>query len=116
MKSKLNIFPLFFLGMILVLVSSIEASTLQEDTEPYVIGQVKTLEIESTIAEPKKQKDLSEENLKFQLDQRLIKQENVDGYHVETYREYEIYKDRKGDVKEVVPTSNYEYIRYKIYE
>jgi hypothetical protein len=36
-----------------------------------------------------------------------------DGYIVEIYREYEIYKDANGKVIKEVPTSNFEYIRYK---
>jgi hypothetical protein len=37
----------------------------------------------------------------------------VDGYIVETYREYEIYKDKNGNTIERVPTANYDYFRYK---
>jgi hypothetical protein len=36
-----------------------------------------------------------------------------DGYIVEIYREYEIYKDATGNVVKEVPTSNFEYMRYK---
>lgn len=39
----------------------------------------------------------------------------VDGYIVETYREYEFYRDKAGNIIKQVPTSNYEYIRYKDY-
>jgi hypothetical protein len=41
--------------------------------------------------------------------------EEVDGYIVETHREYEIYKDQDGNIIKEVPTSNYNYIKYKKY-
>ncbi|WP_442598772.1 hypothetical protein [Neobacillus sp. D3-1R] len=40
-------------------------------------------------------------------------EEEIDGYIVETYREYEIYSDEKGNKIKQVPTSHFEYIRYK---
>jgi hypothetical protein len=43
------------------------------------------------------------------------KDEEVDGYIVETYREYEIYKDQDGNIIKQVPTSNFNYLRYKKY-
>lgn len=39
----------------------------------------------------------------------------VDGYIVETYREYEIQRDEDGKILKQIPTSNYEYVRYKNY-
>lgn len=39
----------------------------------------------------------------------------VDGYIVETYREYEIHRDQAGNIIKQIPTSNYEYIRYRSY-
>lgn len=39
--------------------------------------------------------------------------EEVDGYIVETYREYEVYKDKDGNILKHVPTSNFDYIKYK---
>ena len=39
----------------------------------------------------------------------------VDGYIVETYREYEIHRDQDGHILKQIPTSNYEYVRYKNY-
>jgi len=44
---------------------------------------------------------------------RLDKTEEHDGYIVETYREYEIYKNEKGKIVKTIPTENYNYIRYK---
>lgn len=39
----------------------------------------------------------------------------VDGYIIETYREYEVHRDENGKIIKQVPTSNFEYIRYKKY-
>jgi hypothetical protein len=39
----------------------------------------------------------------------------VDGYIIETYREYEIHRDQAGNILKQIPTSNYEYIRYRSY-
>ncbi|WP_249870066.1 hypothetical protein [Oceanobacillus saliphilus] len=36
------------------------------------------------------------------------------GYRLETYREYEIHEDDEGNIIKKVPTSNYNYLRYKI--
>lgn len=48
----------------------------------------------------------------FVLEMILEDVSEVDGYVVETYREFEIYKDKNGQVINKVPTSNYDYIRY----
>jgi len=37
----------------------------------------------------------------------------VDGYVVETYQEYEIYKDEEGETVKREPSGNFEYLRYK---
>jgi hypothetical protein len=47
------------------------------------------------------------------LDYLLEKEEEVDGYIVETYREYEIYHDEYGNEINKVPTSHLDFIRYK---
>ncbi|MEW9110617.1 MAG: hypothetical protein AB2374_14810 [Cytobacillus gottheilii] len=37
-----------------------------------------------------------------------------DGYLVETHRQYEVYRDHNNQIIQSVPTSHYEYIRYRI--
>jgi len=49
----------------------------------------------------------------FEYIHQKDKDEEVDGYIVETYREYEIYKDQYGNIIKQVPTSNFDYIKYK---
>ncbi|WP_456274840.1 hypothetical protein [Bacillus sp. AK031] len=53
------------------------------------------------------------EVLSAELDYFFDAKLEEDGYIVEIYREYEIYKDANGKVIKEVPTSNFEYIRYK---
>ena len=48
-----------------------------------------------------------------QLESKLIEITEDDGYVVEVYREYEVYKDREGNIIESKPTENYQYLRYK---
>lgn len=43
------------------------------------------------------------------------KDKEVDGYIIETYREYEVHRDEDGKIIKQVPTSNFEYIRYRNY-
>ncbi|WLR57403.1 hypothetical protein LC048_11420 [Mesobacillus subterraneus] len=43
------------------------------------------------------------------------KDKEVDGYIVETHREYEIQRDEDGNIIKQMPTLNFEYIRYKKY-
>ena len=44
---------------------------------------------------------------------RLVDMYLEDGYSVEVYQEYEVYKDEQGNVIERVATENYNYLRYK---
>jgi hypothetical protein len=39
--------------------------------------------------------------------------EEVDGYFVESYREYEFYSDENGKMIKKVPTNHFDFIRYK---
>ncbi|WP_156288919.1 hypothetical protein [Oceanobacillus salinisoli] len=50
------------------------------------------------------------------LEYVLEETKEVDGYMIEQYREYEIYEDENGVVVKRVPTSNYDFLRYKIEE
>lgn len=50
----------------------------------------------------------------YTLEKVLEDKSVVGGYMVETYREYEIYKNENGEVIKKVPTSNFDYVRYYI--
>ena len=47
------------------------------------------------------------------LESKLVEITEDDGYVVEVYREYEVYKDDEGNILESKPTENYQYLRYK---
>lgn len=47
------------------------------------------------------------------LENKLVDITEDDGYIVEVYREYEVYKDAEGNIIERKPTENYQYLRYK---
>lgn len=46
------------------------------------------------------------------LEEKLEKIEKVAGYIVETYQEYEVYKDKDGNVIKSVPTGKIETLQY----
>ncbi|MDP4164252.1 MAG: hypothetical protein Q8898_14215 [Bacillota bacterium] len=49
------------------------------------------------------------------LEERLEKREKVGNYIFETYREYEISKDKSGNVIKAVPTSKTDFLKYRDY-
>jgi Rieske Fe-S protein len=46
------------------------------------------------------------------LEEKLEKRENVNGYIVETYQEYEVYKDKDGKVIKSEPTGKTDTLKY----
>ncbi|MDP4085858.1 MAG: hypothetical protein Q8934_14725 [Bacillota bacterium] len=50
------------------------------------------------------------------IKERLEKKEKVDGYIVEIYREYEVYKDKNGNIIKSVPTSKTDMLKYWDYK
>ncbi|MBT2725116.1 MULTISPECIES: hypothetical protein [unclassified Bacillus (in: firmicutes)] len=46
------------------------------------------------------------------LEEKLEKIEKVDGYIVETYQEYEVYKDKDGNVLKSEPTGKTDTLQY----
>jgi hypothetical protein len=51
--------------------------------------------------------------LNFSLEMVLESKSEIDDYIVETYQEYEIYKDKTGQVIKKIPTSHFDYLRYR---
>ena len=47
------------------------------------------------------------------LEWYLVSRETEDDYIVETYREYEVYRDMEGEIIKKNSTDHYDYIRYK---
>lgn len=56
--------------------------------------------------------EVQDENMT--LEKELISKDIIDGYIVETYQEFEVYRDQKGKIMRSVPTSNYDYLKYFI--
>ncbi|CAI9388442.1 hypothetical protein ACTQ5K_05165 [Niallia sp. Sow4_A1] len=50
-----------------------------------------------------------------ELEYKLEETKEEDGFIVEVYREYEIYKNRQGDIVKTVATDNTEFIHYVKY-
>lgn len=47
-----------------------------------------------------------------ELEEKLVNTKRVDGYIVETYEEFEVYKDKDGNVIKSEPTGKTDSIRY----
>ncbi|MGE8206394.1 hypothetical protein ACQKP0_17945 [Heyndrickxia sp. NPDC080065] len=62
------------------------------------------------------QEETTEEGVNPIFEYKFIDSKKEDGYVIETYREYEVYKDRNGTVIKTIPTKNYNYLKYKITE
>ncbi|MUK87973.1 hypothetical protein GMD78_06120 [Ornithinibacillus sp. L9] len=97
----------YLLGLvaIFILVGFLEAQTIM-DNEKKTNHYNFTDETESVNAS-------GEPNLPSSTQYVLEESREEDGEIVEVYGEYEIYEDENGVVVERVPTSNYEFLRYK---
>lgn len=58
--------------------------------------------------------EISVPNESMSLEKELVSKDIMDGYIVETYQEFEVYRDPKGEIVRSIPTSNYDYLRYLI--
>lgn len=106
MKQLIGFLGLMFLCIYLVYIN---ISSLQTTTS------IDSLETSASIqVDPETTEELTEVILpELEYIHEESEDEEVDGYIVETYREYEIYKDQEGNIIKQVPTSNYDYIRYR---
>nr|WP_295971064.1 hypothetical protein [uncultured Bacillus sp.] len=55
-------------------------------------------------------KEIAPQN--YTLELVLEERTKVDGFIEETYHEYEIYRDKSGQVIKKIPTAHYSYLRY----
>lgn len=93
-----------------VQVSTIPYEVLMADAEAQETEPV-SIEEEANVTVDEESEEVTAQN--YSLDMVLEETTEIDGYIVETYREYEVYKDDKGEVIKKVPTSNYDYLRYE---
>jgi hypothetical protein len=104
MKTQKKLLIMLNVILIIMAVSYLETKTNLATSESNslnvpVDGQVKTLGMDAN------------ENI-YTLENKLVGQKKEDGYVVEIYREYEIYKDNNGKIIKSVPTSHFDYLRY----
>ncbi|NHM31035.1 hypothetical protein [Neobacillus terrae] len=50
------------------------------------------------------------------FEEKLESRKEIGGYIVETYREYEVYKDKDGNILKSTPTSKTDTLKYKDYD
>lgn len=105
-----------FIGILIILVyvSNLEAFDIKNSDEYF--GSLYYLDHSS--ADQPASADLGvEENIESivpVLELKLVKQEKVNGHLIETYREYEVYKDANGEVMKRNPTGHYEFLKYEM--
>lgn len=95
---KLALFGILLLGVIELTLNEVFKNTLSDEAV--------------TVTSFKSEEDMVQENIPS-LEMHLVSQEEVNGYIIETYQEYEVYKDQNGELMKEVPTANYDYMRYK---
>lgn len=104
-----------FLVLIFTVTWYADSSSRQvlDETNPVSLAEQQEEDSEPVAAEAEEQPAEPYQPANFELEEKLVGREEVDDYIVETYREYEIYKNQAGNVTKSVPTSNYDYIRYR---
>lgn len=94
----------FILILLVAFVAYMETPTARINKEyVYYYGETNESEEANTSTE-----SLGAPELEYQLDSTV----KEDGYIVETYREYEIYKDKNGEVIKTKATANTQTIKY----
>ncbi|QQZ11135.1 hypothetical protein I5776_09705 [Heyndrickxia vini] len=109
MKSKkYKVLTSIILIGIFVFLAYINTITENELSNVHMSLPVSTMENEKTITN----------DLNPVLEYKLVnsKKDKEQGYVVETYREFEIYKDKNGTIYKTIPTENYNYLKYNISE
>ncbi|TYR81595.1 hypothetical protein FZC66_07100 [Priestia megaterium] len=101
-KMRLLFLSLFFSGLFAVV------SYLDHDSQKH-FETISPLSLSDEEIETAAKK----EKLTMTLQQVLITTEKIDGYDVEVYEEYEVYKNEKGEVVDRVATGYYQTLRYK---
>jgi len=70
---------------------------------------VQTDETEETIAQQEQESVEVFSSVTHELEETFER----DGYTIEKYREYELFEDENGVIVKKVPTSNFDFLRYK---
>ena len=97
-------FPIIGLFAVLLFVA------MQEGNAGTIHGGVPIYEEESNAeVDVFQQAEQVPASLEYQLEEIREK----DGYTIEVYREYEIYRDENGTIVKMIPTDHYNYLRYE---
>lgn len=103
-----KIFLPFFLVAVVLVIGYLESPVFSEKEDVVTSLPLPVDETTSASSQENEQLELTPE-----FENKFVEVTEEDGYIVEVYQEYEIYKDAEGNVLESVPTSNYQYLRYK---
>jgi hypothetical protein len=111
-KATSMIFTILFLLFIFGTTAYLETTTVkEEDTSGFLTSIPTVHEDEVTIADDQIEDGLLNSMIPT-LEDKLVDTQLIDGYVVEEYREYEVYRDQEGKILKSVPTTNYSYIKY----
>ncbi|WP_226670081.1 hypothetical protein [Metabacillus litoralis] len=98
----------FFLVAVILVIGYLD-SPLFSQKEDFVTSLPLPVE-ESTSANAQENKQVESF---LELESKFVELREEDGYTVEVYQEFEVYKDKEGNLVESIPTTNYHYLRYK---
>ena len=111
MKNFISLIGIFGL---LALVSALESFDLNKDNR----GSLSILADSSSDQPVNVDVSVEEmiENMIPVLELKLVDRKKADDgdYYLETYQEFEVYKDAKGNIIKRKPTGHFEYLRYEI--
>ncbi|KKI90779.1 hypothetical protein WQ54_18695 [Bacillus sp. SA1-12] len=103
--------PIFIIVATIAIIGYFDSASFAEKEEAITSTP---LPVEETASAAASNEDSDKQSPKIPtLETRLVDRTEEDGYIIEVYREYEIYKDEKGNIIDTVATDNYQYLRYK---
>lgn len=103
--------PIFFIAVTIVIIGYFDSPYFTERENAISSFPLPTEETASANAANDQEFEKSQQ-LPI-LESKLVEITEYDGFVVEVYREYEIYKDAEGKIIDSIPTENYQYLRYK---
>ncbi|MFE8701527.1 hypothetical protein ACFYKX_13060 [Cytobacillus sp. FJAT-54145] len=101
-----------FFGLMMICIFMVYANALSSKPIPSISGSIET---NVSVQQDTETYDENLDSIILELEylHEEDQDKEVDGFIVETYREYEIYKDKEGNILKQVPTSNFNYLKYK---
>jgi hypothetical protein len=99
--------PIFIIVAIIAIIGYFDSAFFAEKEDAIASFPLPAEEIASATSEIEQSQQIAT------LETKLVDVTEDDGYVVEVYREYEVFKDEAGNIIESIPTENYQYLRYK---